>query len=146
VSHKYSLSARDRWQHDHDVRLSNHAIIDQYDARTPTGAVAPETAYAQSLAGGYLRHAPVFKRRTNRNGDIIENDPPEQVRVFGGRTPEGEFYSVCFIVRAGGGSRCVTTIYTPETIQDPTVRNHVAGIAHRDTEGTVNATNARADP
>lgn len=48
TTHKYAVSERSRWQWDHDIRLSEHALT-RWDQRVPLDAVSPEYAWEHSV-------------------------------------------------------------------------------------------------
>ena len=41
---KYNVGHRTRWQHRHNIRLSDH-LIDRWDDRTPSDSQSPEAAF-----------------------------------------------------------------------------------------------------
>lgn len=128
---KYTVSERTRWQHEHDVRLSDHAI-DRYDDRTPPGAVSPETAFEASKPAGCIRHAREFKRLVSTHDNRPDrHEPPDEVRLYCGYTPRGERYTAIFIIRSSGGDTVVTSVYPLAFIRDNRVKSYLNAITRQ---------------
>jgi hypothetical protein len=83
---KYSITWSTRWHWEHDEgnpRLTDHALT-RWDERMPPSAVAPETAWEQSVGVDYINQ---------------HFDDTEEVRLYAERDAKDNRYAAVFIIR-----------------------------------------------
>lgn len=100
MSTKYGgrISDFDRWCHQHDVRLTDHAIT-RFDERMPVGAPDPCDAFEQ---GRDIPHPQLFDSA---------NESPDRVRVW----VSHEHGCAAFMITENpGGETVARTVYGPD--------------------------------
>jgi len=102
MSTKYSVGARGKWRHQHDVAMTDHAAYDRWDERTPAWSCSPEHAYEHAIKISDLR----MQAFQDRGGQT-----PDRVRFWAERNGPRR-YGVVFIVR----DEAIVTIYALDSL------------------------------
>ena len=126
---KYNASSPTReWRYQGHPRITTHCL-ERWDERMPSGAASPEHAYIHSARVHGLETHPEF--------DGGRTPTPGGIRVYRGRTDDGELYTAIFIE---GGRQfpedALVTVYSMDLIEDSAVRAYLHAVADQQ-EGTV---------